>query len=142
MWHPCHSHFWTDGLLAQFVTQREYAIRRYNEFVEQGIGQKSIWSNLNRQVLLGDKNFVLRMLDNMKRLTQDVKITKAQRRPPPANSLKKIEKTCNNRNRAIVVAYVIGEYSYQQIADYFNLHFSTVSNIVRKARTEQTKRRL
>ena len=128
----------TDGLLAQFSTQREDAIRRYIEFVAQGIGQKSIWNNLNRQVFLGDNNFVLHMQDKIKRLSQDVNIPKAQRRPP-AQPLKEIEKTCDSRNHAIVAAYTTGEYSYQQIADFFNVHFTTVGNIVRKAKKDQRR---
>ena len=125
----------TDGLLAQFATQREDAIRRYTTFVAQGIGQKTIWNNLNRQVFLGDNNFVLRMQDKIKRLSLDVNIPKAQRRPP-AQPLKEIEKNCKDRNHTIVVAYATGEYSYQQIADFFNVHFTTVGNIVRKARAD------
>ena len=35
------------------------------------------------------------------------------------------------KNAAIVAAYATGEYSYQQIADYFGMHFTTVGNIVR-----------
>ena len=137
------AHPWlsTDGLLTQFATQREDAIRRYIEFVAQGIGQKSIWNNLNRQVFLGDNDFVLRMQEKIKRLSQDINIPKAQRRPP-AQPLKEIEKTFNSRNHAIVAAYATGEYSYQQIADFFNVHFTTVGNIVRKARTGKIKDRL
>ena len=131
----------TDGLLAQFSTQREEAIRRYIEFVGHGIGQESIWDNLNRQVFLGNNNFVLRMQDKIKRPPQDVNIPKAQRRPP-ALPLKEIEITCGSRNDAIVAAYTTGEYSYQQLADYFNVHFTTVGNIVRKPRADQSKNRL
>ncbi|RLA11432.1 MAG: addiction module toxin RelE, partial [Gammaproteobacteria bacterium] len=36
---------------------------------------------------------------------------------------------------AIVEAYATGSYSYQQIADYYALHFTTVGKIVRNART-------
>ena len=78
-------------MLAQFATQRENAIRRYIEFVAQGIGQEAIWNNLNRQVFLGENNFVLHMQNKIKRQSQDVNIPKAQRRPP-AQPLKVIEK--------------------------------------------------
>ena len=128
----------TDGLLAQFATQREDAIYRYIEFVVQGIGHESIWNNLNRQVFLGDNDFVLRMQDKVKGLTKDVNIPKAQRRPP-AQSLEEIEKTCDSRNNAIVLAYSTGEYSYQQIANFFNIHFTTVGNIVRKTKKDHMK---
>ena len=47
-----------------------------------------------------------------------------------------IEDAKNNDNRyqANIEAYATGEYSYQQIADFFNLHFTTVGNIVRVAK--------
>ncbi len=81
------------------------------------------------------------MQDKIKRLSHDVNIPKAQRRPP-AQPLKEIEKTSDSRNHAIVAAYTTGEYSYQQIADFFNVHFTTVGNIVRKAKKNQMKGRL
>jgi DNA-directed RNA polymerase specialized sigma24 family protein len=63
-------------------------------------------------------------------------------RHPPAPSLAEIAKTRDSRNRTITAAYATGEYSYQQIASFFNLHFTTVGNIVRAARIERTKNRL
>ena len=42
-----------------------------------------------------------------------------------------------NRNDAIVAAYATGVYSYQQIADFYGLHFTTVGKILRKARALQ-----
>jgi putative transposase len=129
----------TDGLLAQFSDKREEAIRRYIRFVSEGGNQISIWNNLNRQVFLGDDRFVVRMQDKIKGLSQDVNIPKVQRRPP-APSLAKIAKAHESRNHAAVSAYASGEYSYQQIADFFNLHFTTVGKIIRAARLEQKKR--
>lgn len=40
---PAPSWLATDGLLAQFSTHRNTAIKRYREFVTQGIDQESIW---------------------------------------------------------------------------------------------------
>ena len=58
-------------------------------------------------------------------------IPSMQRRPPPL-SLEEIERTFRDRNAAILAAYATGGYSYQQLADYFGLHFTTVGRIVRK----------
>ncbi len=52
----------TDGLLATFGRKRAVAIRRYREFVFQGIGEESIWINLKSQVFLGDEDFVAKSL--------------------------------------------------------------------------------
>ena len=123
----------TDGLLAQFGSKRNEAIQRYVKFVTGGVHQESIWKGLNRQVFLGDDSFVTRMQEKVKGLSNDVNIPKAQRRPP-APSLQAIVNRHANRNHAIVAAYATGEYSYQQIAEFFGLHFTTVGKIVRSAR--------
>ncbi len=81
-----------DGLLAQFSTQREQAIEHYKRFVAQGIGQASLWQNINRQVYLGDDNFVVKMQSKIKKVSHDVNIPKSQRRPPGL-PLAEIEKT-------------------------------------------------
>ena len=130
----------TDRLLAQFAIQRKEAVRRYIQFVAQGRGndQVSIWNYLNRQVFLGDDRFVSRIQKKIKGLSQDVNIPKVQRRPP-APPLAEIAKAHETRNHAIMTAYATGEYSYQQIANFFSLHFTTVGNIVRSARSEQRK---
>jgi len=39
-----------------------------------------------------------------------------------------------NRNEAIISAYATGAYSYQQIAVFFGLHFTTIGKILRKVR--------
>ncbi len=38
-----------DALLAHFARERAAAVRRYRRFVAQGVGARSIWTNLNRQ---------------------------------------------------------------------------------------------
>ena len=129
----------TDGLLALFSTRRSAAVRRYARFVAEGIGQDSIWENLNRQVFLGDDRFVARMQKCIKGLSDDVNIPKVQRRPP-ARSLQAIATVHDSRNDAIVAAHETGQYSYQQTAEFFGLHFTTVGRIVRAA--GDTKRRL
>ncbi len=58
---------------------------------------------------------------------------KAQKRPP-APPLAELVPEYTNRNEGIVAAYATGEYSYQQIADVYGLHFTTVGKILRKAR--------
>ena len=120
-----------DGLLAQFSGQRRRAQTRYAQFVAEGIKAVSPWLSLKGQVFLGDEQFVQRMQASMRAdVRDDVQIPVAQRRPPPA-SLPEIERSAENRNAAIVAAYATGAYSYQQIADHFGVHFTTVGRIVR-----------
>ena len=123
----------TDGLLAQFAIRRSTAVRRYMQFIAEGIDRESIWKDLNRQVFLGDDQFVSRMQAKAKGLSKDVNIPRVQRRPP-APSLQAIAEAHESRNNAIVAAHVTGAYSYQQIAEFFGLHFTTIGKIVRAAK--------
>jgi putative transposase len=126
----------TDGLLAQFSTDRLEAVQRYIEFVGQGIGKASIWQGLRSQIYLGDATFVERMQSQCKGLATTVGVPKAQRRPP-APPLDALVLQYANRNEAIVAAYATGAYSYQQIADFYGVHFTTIGKILRKARKPQ-----
>ena len=69
----------------------------------------------------------------MKGLSDDVNIPKSQRRPP-APPLTTFAKKHSSRNQAIIAVYASGEYSYQQLADFFGLHFTTVGKIVRASK--------
>ena len=121
-----------DGLLAQFSQRRSLAQQRYAQFVAEGLQAASPWLNLKGQVFLGDEQFVQRMQDHLQSGKDDVQIPLAQRRPPPP-PLAEIERHAQDRNASMVAAYATGGYSYQQIADYFEVHFTTVGKIVRGA---------
>jgi REP element-mobilizing transposase RayT len=119
-----------DGLLAQFAKRRTLAQQRYAQFVVEGIKAASPWANLKGQVFLGDDQFVQRMQAHLQSGKDDVQIPLAQRRPPPTR-LEQIERRAPDRDSAIIAAYATGGYSYQQLADYFGVHFTTVGRIVR-----------
>ena len=48
----------TDDLLAQFGKRRAGARRKYQQFIEEGMGAESIWKDLKGQIYLGDEDFV------------------------------------------------------------------------------------
>jgi len=124
----------TDGLLAQFATRRLDAIRRYAKFVAAGVGSEPIWQHLNRQMYLGDDQFVARMQKRIAKAADDVNIPKAHRRKPAAE-LPVIAARHRSKEAAMVAAHATGQYSYQQIADHFGVHFTTVGRAVRAAKT-------
>lgn len=83
--------------------------------------------------------FIERMQQHVEaRVRADVQIPQAQRRPP-ATPLVEIARKEASREAAIVAAYATGAYSYQDIAEYFGVHFTTVGRIVRKARRTRTE---
>lgn len=122
----------TDGLLAAFAKRRADARKRYIRFVADGKGVDSIWIHLNNQVFLGDDAFVAKNL-RRKKANDDVNVPKAQRRTPPP-SLETISTRHRSRDAAIIAAHATGGYSYQRIAEYFDMHFTSVGRIVRRQR--------
>ena len=122
----------TDGLLAAFAKRRSDARRRYQQFVAEGKGVDSIWRNLTGQVFLGDDAFVASSLRHA-RASEDINVPRAQRRAPPP-MLDRIEAQHTTRDEAIIAAHASGGYSYQQIAEHFDVHFTTVGRIVRAAK--------
>ncbi len=85
---------------------------------------------------MGDDRFVERMQGQDETISEQVGVPKAQTRPP-AQPLGEINKRYKSRNESIVAAHESGDYSYQQIADFYGLHFTTVGKIVRQARGEK-----
>ena len=127
-----------DALLAQFGRNRGVAHQRYERFVAEGIGAESVWRNLRGQIYLGDERFVESMQSKLDSESQDVNIPRAQRRKP-APPLARIEREHKDRNRAVLAAHETGEYSYQQIAEHFGIHFTTAGRIVRAGRKSKRK---
>lgn len=56
----------TDGLLAAFGKRCSHAVRRYMEFVAQGVNAEPIWQHLKSQMFLGDDRFVAQSLKSAK----------------------------------------------------------------------------
>ena len=128
---PAEPFLAVDGLLAQFAKRRAVAQARYAKFVAEGIKAPSPWQELKGQVFLGDERFVEKMQARLdKNQRRDVQIPIAHRRSP-APTLAQIENSAPDRNAAIVQAHTTGAYSYQQIADHFGIHFTTVGKVVR-----------
>lgn len=119
-----------DWLLSGFARRRKTACEHYQRFVEEGKGQPSPWEKLKNQVFLGDDAFVERMqtlLDADKNLDE---VPSSQRRPL-AKPLAYYEKTSRSRNEAIIGSWLSGGYKMKEIAEYFCLHYSSVSKIIK-----------
>ena len=124
-----------DWLLSSFSKRKGLAVKRYKAFVAEGQGQPSPWLQLRNQVYLGDDEFMAQMntlIDADKELGE---IPSSQRRPIP-KVLSVYEKNTSSRNGAIVEAYLSGDYSLKEVGDYFGLHYSTVSGIVKNHKSK------
>ena len=125
----------TDWVLGQFSGKRAKAEKEYQEFVQRDIGEKSIWADVKGQIILGEDNFVDRLLPHLKKYQNVPEISRSQRfvnRLPLEKIFQQsILKDKRKRDRILVEA--IEKYGYRQseIAHHLGLHASTVSNLVR-----------
>jgi putative transposase len=119
--------------LSQFSVQRKTSIRKYQAFVQGGLKNDPIWSQLNNQIYLGDEAFVQKVQRHMGDKGKDFQIPKIQKRLI-AKPLAEYERMAPERDEAIVQAYASGAYSYQELGDCFGLHFTRIGKIVRKRR--------
>lgn len=128
----------TDWLLSAFARSRKTAIERYREFVSQGKNQPSPWEQLKNQVFLGDEKFVEDMQCKLN-LNQDLsEIPVAQRRKVP-KPLGYYSSRYRNRNEGVIAAYRGGGYSMKEIGEHFEIHYSTVSKIIKAGENSQFK---
>ena len=119
-----------DWVLSAFGKRKSKAIAGYKKFVSEGKNQSSPWSTLKNQIYLGGDKFVEKMqllIDGDKELSE---VPSSQRRPV-AKDLIYYETHYSDRNMAIVEAYLSGGYTLKTIGEYFNLHYSTVSGILK-----------
>lgn len=121
----------TDWILGQFSPQRGRAVKKYIDFVRKGVGQPSLWDQLRGQVFLGGEGFFKRM----QRLADKAaigEIPRAQRRPP-AKPLSHYRRKLADAKQAMVAAYATGDYTMQEIANHFDVHYATVSRAVKRS---------
>ncbi len=102
-------------------------------FVAEGKKQPSPWEKLKNQVYLGSDQFVddmQRRIDGAERLNE---IPTSQRRPLAKPLLLYVDEA-SSRNEAIHLAFASSGYSLKEIGDFFELHCSRVSRIIREAK--------
>jgi putative transposase len=125
----------TDWLLSQFGSRRGDARRRYRAFVHEGQGGDAPWTDLRGQVLLGNREFVDRLAPMLEASATAVEVPSAQRRAcrPTLAELLPADSVADRtlRDRAVREAHVTHGYSLAEIARHAELHYSTVSRIIR-----------
>jgi len=122
----------TAWLLGHFGRTSSVAQRKYAEFVAAGVGSPSPLSEVKSQILLGSSAFVKKM--KLRLLTKtDIKHGKKQTKRPSLHSLfpVRIRKDKALRNDSIKRAYQEYGYTMAAIADAAQIHFSTVSKVIK-----------
>ena len=120
-----------DWILSQFDMEKAEAEKAYKEFVHAGIGISSPWEDLKGQSILGDREFeeklkpVLRDKLVLKGITRGDRIAL---RPPLENIFINIQ----GENGLIRKAHLDYGYTLSEIGRHLGLHYTTISNIVKK----------
>ncbi len=121
----------TDAVLGMLDRQRSVARRRYIQFVIEGKDKPSIWKQLTQELYLGDEQFV----ERVQRLSGNddaiPEVPRVQTRPAAA-SIERIADETKNPQQAMKRAYASGYYTLKDIADFFGVHYSTVSRAVNR----------
>jgi putative transposase len=120
----------TDFLLSQFGAQRALAIAKYAAFVYEGKGLPSIWDGLQGQIYLGSESFIKKMRREIEKKPNLIEIPRAQRRAL-ARELADYA-SAHERDEAIALAFLSGRHTMAAVADYFDVHLTTVSRLVKK----------
>jgi REP element-mobilizing transposase RayT len=125
-----------DWLLSHFGSTRTDATRSYIDFVRAGVGLPPIWRELRGQIYLGSDQFMQRMQVGTTGSPDEEKISFKQPRPPP-RPLKDYLSDYPNAKDGMAAAYRSGHFTLKQIAEKFNVHYSTVSRASREARARR-----
>ena len=117
--------------MAQFGNSAETAIAAYVNHVRDGVDLPSVWEQLQGQLYLGDAEFAEVLGRKM-----DHKLVAAAETPrlPRRNSAPSLARfaAMPNHNIAIVHAFATGCYGMTEIAQVFEIHYATLSRIVKK----------
>lgn len=119
-----------DRILGHFSKRLTTAQKKFINFIREGANQPSLWEQLRQQLYLGDEQFVSRQQLKQNAEKDQTEIPKVQRQRA-TKSLDYYARKHHQRNDAIYAAYKSGVYSQKEIAGYFNLHYSTISKIVK-----------
>jgi hypothetical protein len=117
-------------MLGQFGNDRQQAQQQYSAFVYAGVGQTSVWESLRHQIFLGSATFAEHMMGIKRQPETLQEIPRAQRRPS-AKPLAHFAEAFADRREGMARAFQTGVYTMKEVADYFGVHYSTVSRAVR-----------
>ena len=124
----------TDWRLQQFSRTKKRAREAFENFVRAGIGLPGVWDGLRGQIYLGSEQFILNLQTELTSQLDDREIPRMHRRPV-ALPLFDYASQHPERDAAMRAAFVSGDYTQQQIAVHFGVHYSTVSRAVKRGRS-------
>jgi REP element-mobilizing transposase RayT len=126
-------------VLKNFDENDKKGRKKYEKFVLEGIGKESPWNELRGRVFLGSKRFMEKHEGRLSQKLEEQEIAKEERfaNRPSLEEIFKNVKTKEKRNEKIYKAYEEYRYSLKEIGDFFDIHYSTVSRIIKKEKEER-----
>lgn len=124
----------TDWILRLLHQNKSEAQKQYRRFVRSGIGLKSIWEELQGQILLGEEAFIdsHRDLLHDKQPVKEIPRTQRYLNRPKLSNLFSKSKDKTDRNKQIHRAHIQHGYTLKEIADHLRIHYTTVSKIIKQ----------
>lgn len=131
--HPCLIQDW---ILGQFSRTRRKAEKEYQEFVDLGMGKETIWTKVMGQSILGGDEFVNGLVEQIRKHKDIPDISRSQRyvARPSLGDIFSNDVVRDRGRRDQKIREAVEEYGYKQreIADHLDLHFTSVSRILRQ----------
>lgn len=124
-----------DWLLRQFAETRRQARDEFRRFVLAGISAEPPWRDLTHKSILGGKTFMAKILPHLrdKEALKEIPVVERLAHRPSLDDIFEAAGTDKNaRNQAMTKAHFDYGYKQQEIARHLGLHYTTVSNILRK----------
>lgn len=132
------SFLWPDLVLGQFGALDGEAAARYRRYVEDGLrqGAESVkW----RGPIIGDRAFVARFTDLLRRAPLDVAVSDRRQGAPSLSDLFCGVVCRRERDRQAAVAYREHHYSMRQIAEFLDVHPSTIGKMLKRVTPRKTR---
>lgn len=129
-----------EWLLGQFARGKNEARKAYRKFVADGIEktEENPWKKLIGQIVFGGSDFVADIQSRVDEAREIGEIPRSQRFPgrPSLKNLFRdnIITTKSERNEQIKVAHLQYGYSLKEIADQLQIHYTTVSEVLKKSK--------
>lgn len=125
-----------DWILGQFSDKKRKAEKQYKEFVTAGIKERAPWKNLKGQILLGGERFIKKFRELLSGREEIKEIPRCQRyldRPELVEIFREGNKSDRKiRNKEIYRAHMKFGYTLKEIADYLDIHYTTVSKAIKE----------
>lgn len=123
-----------DWVLSQFAHRRSTAVTHYRGFVREGVGQPSIWKDVQGQTLLGESDFVERLRGYLRGSEAMKEIPRRQRYVGRPTLQQVFAGKLNRARRDTLIVRAVERHGYSQreVADVVGLHYSTVSRVANR----------